>query len=80
MSEINLLQTYAYSKEVLNLNFPLLKEVSSLRDISEQTKDRSGVNRYYVKPVVIRGHRFLLCSQWYEYNREHLVKWIGMYL
>lgn len=77
-SEIQLLQTLQYSKRTFNLNFPLIKEINYMEDIDKQKKDNKGRNRYYKTTITINGKKYLLCSQWYDYNREYLLKWIEL--
>ncbi len=68
--EILHLQEKEYSKKVLHLNFPLLVQ-------SGKPYDRV---RYYATPLMIRGTKYMLCSQWAESpannDRPHLLKWI----
>ncbi|MEH6942048.1 HNH endonuclease [Bacillus sp. JJ722] len=79
ITEIQLLQTQEYSKSTLNLNYPLLKEINYMSDVDQQKKDHKGRNRYYKTPIVVNGKKYLLCSQWYNYNRQYLLKWIELY-
>jgi hypothetical protein len=77
-TKIQLLQTKAYSKETFNLNFPLLKEINYTNDVDQQKKDLKGRNRYYKSPIKVNGKKYLLCSQWYDYNRQYLLNWIEL--
>jgi len=69
-AEVEKLQSSAYSKEVFDLQYPLLVR---------QDSDYERV-RYYTKPVKIRGVSYMLCSQWFEVpannDRPYLMKWI----
>ncbi|MUK87769.1 hypothetical protein GMD78_05050 [Ornithinibacillus sp. L9] len=76
INQIELFQTLEYSKEVFKLNFPLLKEIDETKDFDVQKQDSKGRNRYYKDPLTIFGKKYYLCSQWYENNREFLLKWI----
>jgi NAD-dependent SIR2 family protein deacetylase len=78
-TELQLLQTQEYSKKTFNLNFPLLKEINYTKDLDQQKKDIKGRNRYYKTPIILNGKKYLLCSQWYDYNRQYLLKWIESY-
>lgn len=60
------LKTKESSKEIFGLNYPLL-----VGDDDEYQR-----RRYYVEPVQINGKSYLLCKEWFEYNREKLEKWI----
>jgi len=68
--ELQRLQTAHYSKQVFDLQYPLL--------VSEK-EDFDSV-RYYAKPLTINGHRFYMCSQWFEVpannDRPYLLRWI----
>lgn len=68
--EITSLQDRTYSKDVLNLNYPLLVK-------HEGNYDK---RRYYSKPITICGEKYLMCSQWVDgnnnSNRPFLLKWI----
>lgn len=44
--------------------------------INQLKKDAKGYTRYYKTPVSINGQNYLLCSQWYEYNKDPLLKWL----
>jgi len=76
--EIQLMLTSSYSKEVFNLNFPVLKEVpETCNDIGEIKKDANGYNRYYDFTLTIYGKKYILCSQWTEQlHREYFEKWL----
>lgn len=65
-AEIEQLQTKAYSKEIFNLNFPLLVQLDGEYDKV----------RYYRDPIVINNVEYVLCSQWFNKDRELLINWI----
>lgn len=73
---IEMFQTLKYSKMVFKLNFPLLIEIRNFALIDELKKDKKGRARYYKNPILIHNKYYLLCSQWYDYNRSPLLKWI----
>ncbi|MDO4765775.1 MAG: hypothetical protein Q4A29_06925 [Eubacteriales bacterium] len=68
--EVMWLQQADYSKEVFDLQYPLL--VKSDSDFDKV--------RYYKEPLVIRGESYLMCSQWFETpannDRPYLLNWI----
>lgn len=68
-------QTKEASKQLFDLNFPLLLQIDSPQD-TKKGVDASGVNRYYTKPIGIYGKWYLLTSQWYDRSKEKLVQWI----
>ena len=69
-AEVNLMRTKDYSKKEFGIDFPLLVLANEEFDTV----------RYYVKPLVIRGVKYRLCSQWYEVpannDRPFLLSWL----
>ena len=65
--EVQQMQTADYSKQVFHINYPLL---SKIRD----------PDRYYKKPLNIKGKNFYLCNDWYEKpnnnDRIYLEPWL----
>jgi len=78
INEIKLMLTHKYSKKTFDLQFPLLKEIDYTKSLDEQKKDHKGRNRYYKSSITIYGEKYLFCSQWYENNRPHLMKWLAL--
>lgn len=75
--EIEKMTTLNYSKEVFNLNYPLLKEVDYKMPMEEQKKDAKGYDRYWKFTVDIYGKTYFICSQWYDdLNRGYFNKWL----
>ena len=72
--EVQRMQTEVYSKQVFDLNYPLLIAEDNPRERI----------RYYATPLTIRGKRYYLCSQWFEVpannDRPYLLAWIKKYL
>lgn len=68
--EVTFMQTADYSKQLFDLQFPLLMKAGAEFDSI----------RYYTKPLTIRGEQYYLCSQWYETSanndRPYLLRWI----
>lgn len=76
--EIDFMKKADYSKNIFNLNFPLLREIDEDIDIDKQKEDTRGYKRYYKSPIYIKGKMYLLTSQWYEnQNREYLENWLN---
>ncbi len=71
--EVNLLQTVQYSKQVFDLQYPLLVQTNALFE----------KGRYYSKPLSIYGQSYYMCSQWFEVpannDRPYLIKWIALH-
>lgn len=74
--EIEKLQTKEYSKEIFDIQYPLLLKMDDLNGISP--------SRYYSTPVNIRGIRYFLCSEWFEVeannDRPYLMKWLALHV
>ena len=68
--ELQWLQTAQYSKQMFDLQYPLLVSENETFDTV----------RYYAKPLFINGKRFYMCSQWFEVSanndRPYLLHWI----
>ena len=71
--EVRQMQTEVYSKQVFDLNYPLLVAL-------ENPRERV---RYYASPLTIRGKQYYLCSQWFEVpannDRPYLLAWLQMH-
>ncbi|MBK5243092.1 hypothetical protein [Clostridium sp.] len=64
-----------YSKDMINVNYPLLKKIDMKSSISEQARI-DGMPRYWVKPIIdIKGEKYLICSQWYQWNIRDFEQW-----
>ena len=66
--ELSKLQDEQYSKDTLDINYPCL--------VLEQDLKEEWKVRYYKTPIVYQGTSYRLCSQWFEYNRPYIEKWI----
>lgn len=69
--EIEAMQTFEYSKQHFDLQYPLLK----VADDTERPL------RYYAKPITIKGIKYHMCSEWFEKehannDRPYLLRWI----
>lgn len=63
--EINEMLTQEYATKNLNLGYPLLVK----------SRDENNKTRYWKDSVLIHGHNYYICSQWYEHQRDGLEKW-----
>ncbi|WP_456272419.1 hypothetical protein [Bacillus sp. AK031] len=79
LAVIENLKDISYSKDIFDLNFPLLREIMDMNNLEELKKDHTGRNRYYAKPIAIHGKKYLLCSQWYFPSKPKLIRWIEKY-
>ncbi len=73
--ELNSMLSKQWSKEVLNIDYPLLRKVEDDKDISVQIKDGM-YGRYWKEIFEFNGMKFLATSQWYERHREPFTRWI----
>ncbi|MDD6564522.1 MAG: HNH endonuclease [Clostridiales bacterium] len=74
---IEKLQEHEYCKNAFNINFAVLLKVRNGTNISEQRKDHLGRDRYYATPITINGKKYFLSSQWYDRNKEKLIKFMA---
>lgn len=66
--EIESMQEKEYSKQVFNINYPLLRHA-----------DTGHTRRYYAesKSLSIGGNKYYLCCEWFEKSRPFVMKWLG---
>jgi len=69
--EIINLQRKDYSREKLHIQYPLLRKVLP--------NDLNKIDRYWVKKYIIKGKKYLICSEWYEKpnnnDKPHFLNW-----
>lgn len=76
-STIEQMQTAEYSKNVFNLNFPVLKIVKAGEIKDKAKRDAKGYNRYYRDSVWFDGREYLICSQWVDnLHKDYAEKWV----
>lgn len=68
--EIKKFQTKKYSKNIFDINYPLL---------SKSRFDNNGRPRYYVLPVRIAGKDWYVCQEWYKKNHDKLSAWLKLH-
>nr|WP_278678530.1 hypothetical protein [Clostridium paraputrificum] len=73
-NEIEKLKDKAYSKQVFNINYPLLV------DIKDKTK--VDLYRYWKDIITSNNGKYYICSQWYEKDKSYFIDWLvkGCYL
>jgi hypothetical protein len=74
-NEITSMQSKQWSKELLGLDYPFLRQYKDGVDISLQIKDGS-YGRYWKEIFEFNGKKFLVTSQWFDRNRDPFTKWI----
>lgn len=65
------------SKKLIGVNLPLLLKYDESIDISQQDISSSGQRRYWKTIFTFNGEKYLITSQWFEYNREGFDKWFN---
>ena len=65
-----------YCKAKFNLGYPFLKSVHRGAPISTQRIDHRGYGRYWKRPLQIAGQEFLMCSQWFVWQRDAFDAWV----
>lgn len=71
-NEISNLIDKDYSKNIFDMNFPILKKLDLNEDVKIQRKI-NGYDRYYAK---IFGEKYLLCNDWYPRNKKLFEQWL----
>ena len=65
------------SKKLIGVNLPLLLKYDENIDISQQGVSSSGQRRYWKTIFTFNGKKYLITSQWFEYNRKSFDKWFN---
>ncbi len=65
-----------YCKATFNLGLPLLKPVDRAGTLSGQRIDSNGYSRYWKQPLRIGDREFLMCSQWFVWQRDPFDGWV----
>ena len=74
-NELSLWQDKAWSKRVLNLNYPFARVFSDRDNIENQTAVDNGKNRYWKEIFSLGMIKLLFCSQWYRGDRDYFDRW-----
>lgn len=64
------------TKRLFGIRLPFFKKVDPNANIDVQRMDHTGNYRYWKEVYKFNGKSFLICSQWFEYNRERFEKWL----
>jgi hypothetical protein len=65
-----------YCKARFNLGHPFLKPVEQSVPLSKQRMDGNGSGRYWKRPLKVANHEFLICSQWFVWQRDAFDNWV----
>lgn len=63
------------SKKLIGVNYPMILKYDENTDITEQGVSSSGHRRYWKTVFTFNEKKYLVTSQWFEYNREGFDKW-----
>lgn len=64
-------------KAIFGLNHSFLKKVMPDAALHVQGMDENGYSRYWRDPLDIDDARFLVCSQWFAWQRPAFDRWVG---
>lgn len=65
-----------YCKMTFNLGLPFLKAIKPYSTLANQRMDERGYGRYWKDPLYIDDSRFLMCSQWFVWQRPAFDRWV----
>ena len=65
-----------YCKATFNLGYPFLKPVEPNVPLPRQGNDRHGRGRYWKKPLRIGNREFLMCNNWFVWQRNAFDAWV----
>jgi hypothetical protein len=65
-----------YCKGRFNLGYPFLKPVDGSIPLSRQGNDRHGRGRYWKKPLRVGDREFLMCNNWFVWQRDAFDAWV----
>ncbi len=74
--EIKNLTDCDYCKKALKANFPVIKIIDNNLNVTSQRKDSNGYSRYYKD--VFAG-KYLLSSQWFDYQKNAFDSWYAKF-
>ncbi|MGL6186987.1 MAG: McrB family protein [Clostridium chrysemydis] len=77
---IKKLLTPIYSKDNFGIYWPLLKVRDESLTISDACKDENDNNRYWGEEIIIRGCKYLMCSQWFGKTNNNDRQKFGIWL
>jgi hypothetical protein len=72
--KVRVLQDERHSKNLFDINYPMLKKVTNGSSLLEQ-RMVNGYSRYWAKPVKIHNEKYLVCNDWYERNKTKFIIW-----
>lgn len=73
--EISMLLDKDKTKATFGIRLPFFKKVDITSNLDAQRKDHTGNYRYWKDIYYFNEQYFLVCSQWFEYNRTKFENW-----
>jgi hypothetical protein len=66
----------SHCESIFGLNHSFLRKVVPDAPLHAQGIDENGYSRYWRNPFDIDGARFLVCSQWFAWQRPAFDRWV----
>jgi hypothetical protein len=66
----------SHCKATFGLNHAFLQKVTPETPLHAQGMDENGYRRCWREPLAIEGARFLMCSQWFAWQRPPFDRWV----
>lgn len=74
--ELSVLLDKDKTKTTFGIRLPFFKKVDITSNLDIQRKDHTGNYRYWKDVYYFNEQYFLVCSQWFEYNRVKFESWL----
>lgn len=75
-AEVTNLVDRSYCKTTFRLSYPFLRKVVPNSGLEAQRLDERGYGRFWREPLEIDGSQFLVCSQWFAWQRPAFDRWV----
>ena len=73
-NDIAQLEDIYFCREHFKFQYSVLKSFH-INEINDTLLKQGKHRRYYKEAVIIGNTAYFICSQWYDYNREPVIKW-----
>jgi hypothetical protein len=73
--EIEFFKRKPWSNVTFGLDYPFARIYSQQSELSQQIKDDNGYNRYWKEIYNFGNTQLLICSQWFEEDKQRFDKW-----
>ena len=65
-----------FCKMTFNLGLPFLKAIKPYSNLANQRMDERGYGRYWKDPLYVGDSQFLMCCQWFFWQRSAFDRWV----